>query len=41
MLTIKEKQELQHELNRIQETYNVILDMHLCELFIEELKEVM
>ena len=40
MLTIQEKQDLQAELNRIQETYDVELDMHLCELFIETLKEM-
>ena len=40
MLTVEEKQELQSELNRIQETYDVVLDMTLCELLIEELKEV-
>ena len=40
MLTIQEKQDLQVELNRIQETYDVELDMTLCELFIKTLKEV-
>lgn len=39
MLTNEEKQELQQELNRIQNTYNVVLDMTICELFLETLKE--
>lgn len=39
MLTEKEKQELQKELQRIQTSYNVVLDMKICELFLEELKE--
>lgn len=39
MLTEKEKQELQKELQRIQTSYNVELDMKLCKLFLEELKE--
>ena len=40
MLTKQEKQDLQAELNRIQETYDVELDLTLCELFLETLKEV-
>lgn len=40
MLTNQEKNELQKEVNRIQNNYNVILDMTLCELLIETLKEV-
>ena len=39
MLTEKEKQELQEELQRIQILYNVALDMKICKLFLEELKE--
>ena len=35
MLTEKEKQELQKELQRTQDSYNVVLDMKLCELFLE------
>ena len=40
MLTNQEKIELQKEVNRIQNNYNVTLDMTLCELLIETLKEV-
>ena len=39
MLTEKEKQELQQELKRIQNTYNVELNLTICEVFIEEMKE--
>lgn len=39
MLTMQEKEDLQKEVNRVQNTYNVELDMHLCELFVELLKE--
>lgn len=40
MLTNQEKYELQQEVNRVQNNYNVVLDMTLCELLIETLKEV-